>query len=386
LNELDGKAGEREARVKANATLSQSDWDSLKLDALRETVRDLDYNHPIRRGVEEKLISPPEQRLKGLEKRILRDSFNPFPKIPRTENFPDEFVYVGGAQGTLGDSEVTSELQYLLFTCPGTLFHTGTGNRTFTPMLRTKGGTGAGSTSLDNFWTGGVFGTPRRFNPDRTLYQSDGQQKVIAASISGTVTDANATNDLNVILIADADVLADPFYNIRSRGPDSDFPLDVDNVTFSLNVVDQLTGETRFLNVRNRRRLHRTLEEFEKSIEEAREVASTTIKEAEASIKNILEEENKKLNKALAEVQQNSQGRMTQAQFMQFLQTEAAKLQKNLAKRERELRKETDQKVKEAERSRDRDIKSKQDTIKSLSVFLPPIPLLLIAFGVLVRK
>ena len=386
LNELDGKAGELEARVKANATLSQSDWDSLKLDALRETVRDLDYNHPIRRGVEEKLISPPEQRLKGLEKRILRDSFNPFPKIPRTENFPDEFVYVGGAQGTLGDSEVTSELQYLLFTCPGTLFHTGTGNRTFTPMLRTKGGTGAGSTSLDNFWTGGMFGTPRRFNPDRTLYQSDGQQKVIAASISGTVTDANATNDLNVILIADADVLADPFYNIRSRGPDSDFPLDVDNVTFSLNVVDQLTGEARFLNVRNRRRLHRTLEEFEKSIEEAREVASTTIKEAEASIKNILEEENKKLNEALAEVQQNSQGRMTQAQFMQFLQTEAAKLQKNLAKRERELRKETDQKVKAAERSRDRDIKSKQDTIKSLSVFLPPIPLLLIAFGVLVRK
>ena len=253
-------------------------------------------------------------------------------------------------------------------------------------MLRTKGGMEAGTTSLDNFWTGGVFGSPRRFNPDRTLYSGDGLQQVIAASIAGRVRDGNATNDLDVILIADADVLADPFYNIRSRGPDSDFPLDVDNVTFSLNVVDQLTGESRFLNVRNRRRLHRTLEEFEKSIEEAREVASATIKSAEASIKDILEEENKKLNQALAEVQQNRQGQMTQAQFMQFLQTEAAKLQKNLAKRERELRKETDQKVKEAERSRDRDIKSKQNTIKRLSVFLPPIPLLLIAFAVFVRK
>ena len=320
LGELDRKASELDARVKANASLSQGDWDSLKLDELRETVRDLDYNHPIRRGVEEKLLSPPEQNLKGLEKRILRDSFNPFPKIPRTENFPDEFVYVGGGDGTLGATEVTSELQYLLFTCPGTLYDAGTSSLTF------------------------------------------------------------------VILIADADVLADPFYNIRSRGPDSDFPLDVDNVTFSLNVVDQLTGESRFLHVRNRRRLHRTLEEFEKSIEEAREVASATIKSAEASIKDILEEENKKLNQALAEVQQNRQGQMTQAQFMQFLQTEAAKLQKNLAKRERELRKETDQKVKEAERSRDRDIKSKQNTIKRLSVFLPPIPLLLIAFAVFVRK
>ena len=386
LAQIDQKAGELESRVKANATLTQADWDSLKLDDLRDTVRDLDYNHPIRRGVEEKLISPREDNLKGLEKRIIRDSFNPFPKIPRTDQFPDEFVYVGGSEGTLGATEVTSELQYLLFTCPGSLFNVGMGSRNFTPLLRTKGGSGGGTTSLDNFWTGGVFGSPRRFNPDRTLYASDGSQQVIAASITGRIKDGNATNDLNVILVADADVLADPFYNIRSRGPDADFPLDVDNVTFSLNVVDELAGESRFLNVRNRRRLHRTLIEFEKSIEEARELATKTIKEAEASIKNILEEENMKLNQALAEVQQNNSGQMTQAQFMQFLQTEAAKLQKNLAKKERELRKTTDQTVKSAERSRDRDIKDKQKTIKRLSVFVPPIPLLLIALAVFVKR
>jgi hypothetical protein len=77
---------------------------------------------------------------------------------------------------------------------------------------------------------------------------------------------------------------------------------------------------------------------------------------------------------------------MTQAQFMQLLQTEAAKLQKNLAKRERELRQDTNTKVKAAERQRDREINDKQEYIQTMSVFLPPIPLLIIAFIVFSRK
>ena len=146
-----------------------------------------------------------------------------------------------------------------------------------------------------------------------------------------------------------------------------------------------MAKEDRLLEIRNRRRLHRTLQEFEKSIEEAREIATNTIQNAESSIQTILQEENRKLNEALAEVQ-NSQSNMTQAQFMQLLQTEAAKLQKNLAKRERELRQDTNTKVKAAERQRDREINDKQEYIQTMSVFLPPIPLLIIAFIVFSRK
>ena len=168
-------------------------------------------------------------------------------------------------------------------------------------------------------------------------------------------------------------MLADPFFNIRSRGPESDFPLDVDNVTLSLNLIDHLSGEKSLLDIRNRRRLHRTLEEFEKSIEEAREVASRTIQEAESSIQAILQDENRKLNEALAEVQ-NSQGSMTQGQFMQLLQTEAAKLQKNLAKRERELRQTTNVKIKDAERKRDREIRESKEVSKGFRSSYHPSP------------
>jgi ABC-type transport system involved in multi-copper enzyme maturation permease subunit len=385
LSELISKTSEYEARLNANSPLLQADWNSLKLTSLRDTVSGLDYKNPFRNFVEQKLLSPVETRLGGLEQRIVRDSYNPFPKIPRSENFPDEFVYVGGLSNSFGDGPETSELQYCLFTCTGSIYPTGNSNLTFKPLLSTRGGGLAGTTSVENFWTGGVFGTPRRFNPDRTLYRGTGSPEVIAASISGSVQDGNQTNQMNVVLVADADVLADPFFNIRSRGPDSDFPLDVDNVTLSLNLIDSLSGEDSLLEIRNRRRLHRTLEEFEKSIEAAREIASKTIRDAEASIQEILQDENRKLNAALAEVQ-NSQGQMTQGQFMQLLQTEAAKLQKNLAKRERELRQETNTKVKDAERKRDAEIKQKQEKIQNLSVFLPPVPLLIIAFFVYRKK
>jgi ABC-type uncharacterized transport system involved in gliding motility auxiliary subunit len=385
LSELISKTSEYEARLNANSPLLQSDWDSLRLTPLRDSLSGLDYKNPFRNFIEQQLLAPVETKLGGLEKRIVRDSYNPFPKIPRSENFPNEFVYVGGLSNSFGDGPETSELQYCLFTCTGSIYPTGKSNLTFKPLLSTRGGSLTGTTSVDNFWTGGVFGTPRRFNPDRTLYRGSGSSEVIAASITGSVEDGNNTNQMNVVLVADADVLADPFFNIRSRGPDSDFPLDVDNVTLSLNLIDSLSGEDSLLEIRNRRRLHRTLEEFEKSIEVAREIASKTIRDAEASIQGILQDENRKLNEALAEVQ-NSQGQMTQNQFMQLLQTEAAKLQKNLAKRERELRQETNTKVKDAERRRDAEIKQKQEKIQNLSVFLPPVPLLIIAFLVYRKK
>jgi hypothetical protein len=383
LENLVKQASEYDARLNAGSSLTSNEWDSLKLDELRKTLDGLDRS--IRNILEERLLSKVETRLNGMGKRVIRDPYNPFPKIPRSENFPPEFVYVGGLNNSFGDGAETSALQYCLFTCPGSIYSKGDSSLTFKPLLSTRGGNLAGTTSIDNFWTGGFMGQPRRFNKNRTVYPGDGSSEVIAASITGTVLDGNQSNQMNVILVADSDVLADPFFNIRSRGPDSDFPLDVDNVTLCLNLIDKLSGENSLLEIRNRRRLHRTLEEFEKSIEAAREVATRTINEAEQSIQKVLDDENRKLYEAMAKVNKNEK-KMMPGQLMQVVQTEIAKLQKNLARKERELRKESSKKIKEAERNRDREIKEKQENMQKLSVFFPPLPLLLIALFVFYRK
>jgi ABC-type transport system involved in multi-copper enzyme maturation permease subunit len=384
LETLVQKGNEFDARLKANSSLSSSDWDSLKLSSLRTSLEKLDYSNPYRRSIEEQIISPAENRLNGLGKRVLRDPFNPIREIPRSKQFLDEFVYVGGYENSFDQSNpVTSELQICLFTCPGSLYQSGKSSLTYTPLLKTKGGKRSGTTSLDNFWTGGFFGSPRSPNPDRTTHPGKGKQETIAAAISGPVKDGNKSSDLNVVLVADVDVLTNDFYDIRSNP--HQFPAKLDNVTLSLNLIDHLSKEERLLEIRNRRRLHRTLEEFEKSIEETREVASETIANAKDSMDQIISEERLKLNETLAKVQQN-QGAMTQSQFMQVLQTEGAKLNKNLERRQRELQKETNTKIKEAELERDVLIRLMEKKVQYMSVLLPPIPLLIIALIVFFRK
>ena len=89
LNDLINKASEFEARINANGSMTSSDWDSLKLDSLRDAFSGLDYNHPIRNYAEQKLISPVQTRLAGTGKphssRFLQSlpQNSPFGKLPR---------------------------------------------------------------------------------------------------------------------------------------------------------------------------------------------------------------------------------------------------------------------------------------------------------------
>ena len=110
-----------------------------------------------------------------------------------------------------------------------------------------------------------------------------------ATGIEIVEIDEEESSDINVVLVADVDVLTNAFYDIRSNP--NQFPAKLDNVTLSLNLIDHLSKEERLLEIRNRRRLHRTLEEFEESIEDAREVASETIAKAKDSMDQIISEE-----------------------------------------------------------------------------------------------
>jgi hypothetical protein len=95
------------------------------------------------------------------------------------------------------------------------------------------------------------------------------------------------------------------------------------------------------------------------------------------------------LNRLAAENQPKNEKKKARVMFINLYSQKMlpfVKLQKNLAKKERELRKESNTKIKDAERRRDREIKAKQESIQRLSVFLPPLPLLIIAFVVFYRK
>ena len=58
------------------------------------------------------------------------------------------------------------------------------------------------------------------------------------------------------MLVADIDVLYADFFELRTQAGDpnrSDLNLNLDNVTFVLNVLDALAGDDSFIDIRKRR-------------------------------------------------------------------------------------------------------------------------------------
>ncbi|MGZ4693172.1 MAG: hypothetical protein ACXWA3_06055, partial [Acidimicrobiales bacterium] len=71
--------------------------------------------------------------------------------------------------------------------------------------------------------------------------------------------------------LADIDMLTHDFFRLREQGgiPEAGINFDFDNVTFVLNVLDSLSGDQRFMEIRKRRPKHRTLTTIEKETDEA---------------------------------------------------------------------------------------------------------------------
>ena len=114
--------------------------------------------------------------------------------------------------------------------------------------------------------------------------------------------------NVNVVLVADIDMLSDDFFNLRDQGevPGMGVTFDFDNTTFVLNAIDSLAGEDRFLELRKRRPKHRTLTRIEEQLEEARkkeaDARDSLRKEKDENIKketDNLNEEIKKLDERL---------------------------------------------------------------------------------------
>ena len=176
------------------------------------------------------------------------------------------------------------------------------------------------------------------------------------------------------------------FFNLRAQGeqPGSDVNLVLDNVTFVLNVLDHLAGDNRFIDIRKRRRQHRTLTRIESSTEEARtdfQAARDGFIESYESAKT---DEQKTLDETIAKLRDQQGG-------------DAVSRMREVEMAEEVYRNRMNARLQAAEKDRDRDIKSAetklaleiqkvQSQYKLWSVVLPPLPPLLLAGFVFWRR
>ncbi|MDP6676996.1 MAG: Gldg family protein, partial [Pirellulales bacterium] len=217
----------------------------------------------------------------GSSPYVVWQDYNPHPKL----ELPSEFVFIdaelGEADGGVSRSfnpanPITSGLQEVLFPFPGALAKDEKANLEWTPLVTT--GTRSGTIEVEQ-----VLGNRGDMRQLRIFEKPGSQAMVLAAAVDRDLPGAQSADEgsegsseqattVRAIVVADIDLMGPQIFGLRNR-PDEVFGLNFDNVTFVLNVLDTLSGDDRFLEIRKRKPKHRTLERIEDTVADAREMA-----------------------------------------------------------------------------------------------------------------
>jgi ABC-2 type transport system permease protein len=368
---------------------------------------------------------------------VVWQDYNPLPKLGGF--VPREWVFVdkesGARQPFNTKSSITSRLQQVLFLFPGAVTRLNSSPLKFDGLVSTSDRTG--TIRFDQIMERTFMGQPR-LNPEMHLLEKPTNDTyVLAAQIKGKlntenmpmsdksaeaaesepVKDAPAEKDskpaattptdlaspadkkvpaateavkvepeINVVLVSDIDCLYGAFFALRARGddPDAEVDFNFDNVPFVLNVLDVLAGDERFVEIRTRRPVHRTLKRVSDETEKARE---STDKEREKFVKKFEDtrmKEQKAFDDQLAALKKR-EGINQQQALIEIMQAQQLG-QRRLDTKIEQLRQERDREIKKTERQLAQKVREVQDGYKLWAVLLPPIPPLLVACAVFFNR
>jgi ABC-2 type transport system permease protein len=155
-------------------------------------------------------------------------------------------------------------------------------------------------------------------------------------------------------------------------------------VPFILNVVDELAGDDRFLEIRKRARIHRTLTKIDEATRESREKAN---KDEEKFIEEITKQEQEaqaEMTEKINRVESNTS--LDPLQKDVLLEQARDRAQRALEAKVRALASQRKRQIKQIEYDRDQKIRAVQDKYKLYAILIPPIPPLLLALAVFFRR
>ncbi len=320
------------------------------------------------------------------DRQIVRDDYNPHPNLAQ---LPPEFVFVGVGSGApepfSQQSASTNGLQEMMLLFPGSIRPRLGATTQITPLLMT--GAKAGIVNFDDIRVRTFLGSGG-LNPNRRAILTE-QPYILAAHIRGSTgsdDETNSATEFNVVLTGDIDLLYSIFFNLRAQGTNPDAPvnLELDNVTFVLNVLDELAGDDRFIEIRKRRRVHRSLTAVEKRTESARQIAN---KERDQFIEQFQQkqtQERRKLDEEIEKLQQRP-GIDIQQMALEVQAKMQARNKRMQAATDR-LERQRDDEVERIERDLTMEIRRVQDRYKLAAVTLPPIPPLVVGALVFARR
>jgi ABC-2 type transport system permease protein len=297
--------------------------------------------------------------------RIAWDNYNPHPQL---KSVPKEVVFV--STGFNQKDPITAGLQEVVLLYPGVL--KSQGGAPFVPLLTTSAD--SGTVRWDQLIERSMFGMA--INQDAP-HTPDTGNHVLAARIQGK----GSGGPVNAIVIADADLMSEQFFDLRRRGAEN---LNFDNVTFVLNCVDQLAGDPSFIALRKRRPKQRTLEAVEARTRTYEAQRLHESEQAEALADERLKEAQARLDYAVRQVEGRGDldDQTKEVMIANLKSAENRRLEVARANIEDEKQRQIEDSRAEMENS----IRGIQNTIKLMAVALPPIPAFIVFLIVSVRR
>jgi ABC-2 type transport system permease protein len=277
------------------------------------------------------------------------------------------------------DSPITKGLQEVMMFYPGTIRPHEGSKLKFDPLLRSS------PNSVTYEWdeyisSGGPFGggmmliTPPAKDP-----AFDQASPVIAARITGSTSGgAEKPNLINVVFVAEMDMIANPFFFIREKEWNG---LKLDNITFALNAVDELSGEEALLALRGRQSQLRTLTTVEASTDEFKELQRKESAKADENAKKALDEVQKKLDDEANEIVNDK----TLDNETKRIKLETAKQgkQRELEVAKANIENNKKRTVKQIKDKTEREVRVIENRTRMMAILLPPIPALLLGIFIL---
>jgi ABC-2 type transport system permease protein len=352
--------------------------------------------------------------------QIVWQNFCPDPKLASLVERDKEFVFVGqgsGAKQPFGDGDpASSGLQKILMPFPGAMTRLNTSDLKFTPLLTTgdKSGTVRYGDMLQQSFMG-----PTGLNPDRRR-ELGGTEYVLAAHIQGHLKGSmpmaaeesnsgdKAKNEkkpapaaplgpagksplIDVIVVADIDMLNWQFFRMREAGdmPEQGFHTDFDNVTFVLNCLDEVAGDNRFLAIRKRRPIYRTLIRIEEATADARKKNDHAFHELEAQYEKTKRDEDAAFTAEIDKIKKRIQSQGANVDLNEVSATLGLAQQTAEQRKEAKLaqaKQELDRRKNEIDTEWNVEVRRLQDWYKLWAVLLPPIPPLAVALAVFLNR
>jgi ABC-2 type transport system permease protein len=220
-----------------------------------------------------------------------------------------------------------------------------------------------------------------------------------SSAASATEGEASGSNKpLKVVYVSDLDCMSGVFVDIRKNPSQLEsVEFQFQNITFVLNVIDVLCGETKYPAIRRHVPTYSTLKLVEaRADEQKREEAEFQRKANENynTKKSELEEASTKAKRQFKEAvdKLQSEGAIDVSKQQELIQriTEYQMKEAQLARKQEvedeKLRRERDRNIREARRSTDDAIRKTQNYYKMLAVFLPAIPPLIVGIVVFVSR